>query len=286
MTLSDCTALIAQFLPEPHAGLVSGMLFGVKSTISSDLKDALQATGTIHIVALSGMNITILVRLFFGLFLHFAPRWIATVLTAGVIISFVGFVGPSASVVRAAIMGCISLLAPLTGRISVPLVTWFLASVGMILVRPEWITDVSYQLSVLASLGLIVFGEKQKVLPNMPENNAYFGSHPFRDAFRSWMKKVWLFLKEELVTTLSAQVFTMPILVVVFGRISLIAPIVNVSIGWTVPIITVLGLVMCIVGSVWFPLGRIVSWVVWIFVEYLIRVVLWMGSFPFASVGV
>jgi len=286
MTLSDCTDLIARFLPEPHAGLVSGMLFGVKSTISSELKDALQATGTIHIVALSGMNITILVRLFFGLFLRFAPRWIATVLTVGVIITFVGFVGPSASVVRAAIMGCITLLAPLTGRIAVPLITWFVASIGMILVRPEWITDVSYQLSVLASLGLIVFAKKQKVLPTMPEHTIYGAKIPFQSVSRILIGKVWSLIQEEIVTTLSAQVFTIPVIVSVFGRFSVIAPLVNVCIGWTVPIITVLGLLMCLVGSVWFPLGQVVSWGVWVFVEYLVRVVLWMGSFPFASIGV
>lgn len=263
LTLPDVTAVISHILPEPHAGLLSGILFGVKTSLSPELKNALQITGTLHIIALSGMNITILVSLFFSTFIQFLPRWVASILTVGVIALFVWFVGSSPSVIRAAIMGCITLLAPLTGRVSIALVTWAIASGSMLLFHPAWISDISYQLSVLASLGMILFS---------------------RTTINGQNKLIQT-IQKELTTTLSAQVFTLPLIFVVFGRISLISPITNLLIGWTIPVITVLGLLLSFVGIFWLPLAYPIAWVSWVFLEFLIKVVMITSQIPLASIG-
>lgn len=265
-TLSNFVSIITRVLPEPHAGLLAGIVFGTKTSISTDLYDALIITGTLHIAALSGMNITILTKLFFSTFLLILPRWISSILTIGVIVVFVLFVGPSPSVVRAAIMGSITLVAPLTGRISTALITWGITIASMLLVDLTLIGNISFQLSALASLGMILFSQ------NSP-------------SYVTGGKKIVAWVKEELTITLSAQVFTIPLILFTFGRISLISPVTNILIGWTIPIITTLGLCVSIFGWIWLPLGQLLAWITWVFLEWLIQAVIITSRIPFASIG-
>jgi competence protein ComEC len=120
MTLDTLTALVNSLIHEPQAGLLNGFC-GVKATLSEDLQNALITTGTLHIIALSGMNISIIVG-FVNLFLlRFVRRPIANVATVFIIIGFIGFVGVSPSVIRAAIMASITLLGMNFGRQRWPL---------------------------------------------------------------------------------------------------------------------------------------------------------------------
>ena len=86
MTVADFTNIINQLLPEPHAGLLNGILFGTKAAIPKDFTDALIATGTLHIVALSGMNITIMENLTAGFLVPVTGKRWATILTLGMIV--------------------------------------------------------------------------------------------------------------------------------------------------------------------------------------------------------
>lgn len=284
ISVLDVSRVIQQTLPEPHAGLLAGMLFGTKQALSVELRNALQITGTLHIVALSGMNITILVNLFFRLFLFLVPRVYASVATVFVIGLFVWFVGPSPSVVRAAIMGSITVLAPLTGRISVALVTWGIASISMLVVRPEWIRDLSYQLSVLASFGMIVFGKHAMSYHMWDVLESETSTERYNNLYRFFMRVRYM-IHTELVTTLSAQVFTVPLIFFTFGRVSLISPLTNLLIGWTIPISTVLGLALCFVGMLSVPLAYPIAWVTWVFLDILISIVMGTSVIPFASIG-
>lgn len=265
-TLSTFVEIINQVLPEPHAGLLAGILFGTKSSISTDLYDALVITGTLHIAALSGMNITILTQLFFSTFILFLPRMISGILTIGVIVGFVLFVGPSPSIVRAAIMGSITIVSSLAGRLSTAIITWGITIASMLVVDSSLIGNVSFQLSSLASLGMIVFSKRDSMGVTGGKN------------MLGW-------IKEELTTTLSAQVFTIPLILFTFGRISFISPITNILIGWAVPIITVLGLCVSLFGWIWLPLGQCLAWGTWVFLEWLISAVVVTSRIPFASIG-
>lgn len=261
-TLAPFADIINRVLPEPHAGLLAGILFGVKSSITPALYDALVVTGTLHIAALSGMNITILTKLFFGAFNPFLPRLVCSILTTLVIAGFVLFVGSSPSIIRAAMMGSITLLAPLTGRISTALITWGITIASMVVFDISLLGNLSFQLSALASLGMILFGKKTE-----------------------YGKGVLGFIQEELTTTLSAQVLTIPLILFTFGRISLISPLTNILIGWTIPIITVLGFGVSLLGWIWLPIGQCVAWFTWVFLEWLIQSVMLTSRIPFASIG-
>jgi len=315
-TVSTFTSLISQLLPEPHAGLLSGILFGVKQTLDPELKAALIRTGTLHIVALSGMNITILTQIIaVSLERCIGRRW-ASVLVIPLIIGFIWFVGPSPSVIRAGIMGGITLVGTFFGKPVLGLWSWGIAVALMLIVKPLWITDLSFQLSVLASLGMILFGRDEEIRrckddkTSRPEDNktipfpelkkpqfrewnskeseqeyANENRQPAVDFLRSTTYNLRSTLSRDLSTTLSAQVFTTPLLFFTFGRLSLISPLTNVLIVWTLPTLTVIGLLLVVCGVLFQPLGQVVAWVCWLFLEYIIRVILWTAKIPGGSIG-
>ena len=254
-------------LPEPQASLLNGILFGVKTTMPKDLYNALLITGTLHIIALSGVNISILTNLVARCTL-FLGRKIGSMVSIFLIILFVLFVGPSPSIVRAAIMGSLSLLAVYFGKQSWGLLSLILASGTMLLLDYKLISNISFQLSFLATLGIILANRKLEC----QRQSGFIGELIF------WFK-------ENLKLTLSAQIFTLPVIVYNFHRISLIAPVANLLIEWMIQPIMVLGLVTSLMGWLWQPLGIIPAWFTWVPLTYLVTVVEWLAKVPLASVS-
>lgn len=279
MTVADVTSIINSLLPEPHAGLLAGMLFGVKAALAPDLYEDLVRTGTLHIVALSGMNITILITLTNVLLLRLVGRRVASLLTIIFICWFVLFVGASASVIRAAIMGTITLLAVVFGRQYWALWSWGIAAGVMLAVTPSWIGDLSFQLSVMATLGIILFGKKAPQQSKAPQDIKKMSG--FAQTLRLGEGAVG----DDLRITLAAQVFTIPLIFFAFHRISLISPLSNVLIGFVVAPLTGVGLFMVSVGLVFLPLAQVIAWVVWVPLAYILFVVTTLSRIPFASLG-
>ncbi len=267
MTVSDVTGIIHELLPEPQSGLLAGMIFGIKSDLNEGLYEALIATGTLHIVALSGMNISILIAFTNALLLVVLNRPIANLVSCGIIIGFVGFVGPSPSIIRAAIMGFLSLLAVNVGRQYSVLLAWCITVIVMLAVQPALIADLSFQLSVMATLGIILFGA------------APTGVYP-----ASVAQKIRHTIEADLRVTLAAQAFTIPIILFAFGRISLVSPLSNLLIGWLIAPSMALGLVLVAVGSIVLPAAYPVAWIVWVPLSAIIWVIEFTGRLPFASV--
>lgn len=259
-------AVIFQVLPEPHASLLGGMLFGSKSAmLPSDLKELLINTGTIHIVALSGQNISILIRLFSEATLWLGRR-ISLLLSFVGIVGFIFLVGGEPTLIRAAIMGSISLIAVYFGRQSWSLLSLVLAAGIMLIIFPGWIDTISFQLSFAATLGIILL---------VPE---------IRSQGKGY-KQIITETKQALYITLAAQLFTLPIIVVHFERVSLIAPLTNVLISWTIMPLMVFGLILSIIGILSLTLAQIVGWICWGLLSYLLLIVELTAQLPFASIN-
>lgn len=165
-TIAGFTSIINQLLPEPHAGLLAGLLFGTKASIPRDFYNALVASGTLHIIALSGQNISIMESLIGMILLPLVGKRLASAFTIGVIVWFVWFVGPSPSVIRAAIMGSLSLIAILFGRQYWAILSWIITVGIMLIIHIGWLFDISFQLSAMATLGIILFGGKESSVSN------------------------------------------------------------------------------------------------------------------------
>lgn len=269
---------ISSLLPEPQASLLNGMVFGIRSALPRSLYDDLVTTGTIHMIALSGMNISIMAGL-----MQKATEWtgrrLSVVMTLVGITGFVLFVGPSPSIVRAAIMAGISLTATLLGRQYWPYFALGVSALVMLAFQPRLIADVSFQLSFLATLGIIV-AQQRNSLKGDQGNKGTMGK------IGDIEKGIIDSLRENLRLTLYAQLFTAPVILFRFGRLSLIAPVANLAVEWAVQPIMILGLLTGLLGWIWYPLGLFPAWLAWVPLTYIVTVVGWLARFPFASVDI
>jgi len=85
--------------------------------------------------------------------------------------------------------------------------------------------------------------------------------------------------------TFSAQIFTLPVILINFHRVSFISPVTNLLIGWAVQPIMILGFIVAILGWIWQPLVIIPAWIVWVPLTYFIKVVEFLSKIPGASVS-
>ena len=226
----------------PQSALLEALFFGDEENISKDWKEKFNLTGTRHITAVSGMNITIISALILNFLLSVGFwRQQAFYFSIILILLYILMIGAPASAIRAGIMGLLFLTAQHFGRISTGSRAIVFAATLMLFLNPLLLKfDIGFQLSFLAILGLIylqpTFSDFFKRIPNL------------------------LQLRYTLSSTLSAQFFTFPILIYNFGQISLISPLTNILIIPFLPIITILGFIFSFLGIIFQPLGYFLSW--------------------------
>jgi competence protein ComEC len=148
------------YLSEPYAGLLSGIVLGTNNQMNNELYTALVRTGTMHVVAASGFNITLVAGAGMSILLIIFRRRIAAVLSILLIMGYVIMAGGGASVMRAGMMGGLAALAQVTGKTYA--VGWMLgvAILVMLIAWPWLLISVSFQLLVAATVGL-VWGQKR-----------------------------------------------------------------------------------------------------------------------------
>ena len=266
---------VSRSLAEPNASFVNGILLGSRQEIPEKLKEAFNKTGTSHILAVSGYNITIIAEAVLWALVWFFRRRKAFWLSAGLIIFFSIMTGASASVARAAIMGLLLLFASGYGRLSDAKNSIVLAGAAMVFLNPMiLIFDVSFQLSFMAVLGLAF------VYPLLNYKTEKISK--IAGQIGEFVKS----LKEIILMTLSAQFFVFPLLVYYFKNLSLVSVVANVLVLPFVPAAMLLGFLFGLAGIIFVPLGRIVGFAAWAITAYQIKVIEFFASLPFASVAV
>jgi competence protein ComEC len=268
---------IASILPEPQAALLTGILLGVETGIPDELMDDFSATGTTHIIAISGFNITIISGIFAGLarrlFGHRRAVWVAI---AGVAVYTV-FVGASAAVVRAALMGVLYLWARHLGRASFAPVSLAAAAVVMTALNPYTLWDAGFQLSVAATAGLVLYTEPLE---------RCFERALARVTSAERARQIVELVSEALIVTLAAQVTTLPIILSTFGRLSLVTLLTNFLILPVQSYVMIFGGFAMLLGLAVQPLGQVVGWIAWVFLTYTIEMVRLTARVPRAAVPV
>ncbi len=268
-------SIIARILPEPQAALLTGILLGVETGIPEDLMDDFSATGTTHIIAISGFNITIISGIFAGLARKgFGQKRSVWVAIAGVAL-YTLFVGASAAVVRASLMGILYLLSLHLGRATFAPASIAAAAFGMTLQNPHVLWDVGFQLSFAATVGLVLYTQP---LERGLERILTRFTAPQR------AKQIVGWVNEALIVTLAAQITTTPIILGYFGRLSLITLVTNLLILPVQSWLMIWGGVATLLGLILLPLGQVVGWVAWAFLTYTIEIVRLTARPNFASV--
>jgi len=257
---------VRKYFPSPHSELLIGMVIGADELGKvPKFKEALKNTGTIHVVVVSGFNVSLVASLVMGVL---GSKYKTRNLIISQFFTFLysimtGFEPP---VIRAWIMGSMVSWVKYYGRSVDGFRALVFTALLMIIIWPYFLFSVSFQLSFLATLGLIIFG------------NSIVG------ALHKIFKKESFFV-EDLGTTIAAQVFVLPIVSYYFGRISILSFLVNPLILWTVPVATILGTFYIFIANVCVILARFLSLFIYPFLSIFVIAINFFSGFKFASVN-
>ncbi|MCX6742660.1 MAG: ComEC/Rec2 family competence protein, partial [Candidatus Parcubacteria bacterium] len=229
---------INQILPEPQSSFLAGLLIGAKRAIPADLQTAFSKTGTTHVVAVSGYNVTIIAVFLMLIFQNLGlGRKKSFWVIIGFLVFFAVMTGLQSSCIRAAIMGGVVLLANYLGRLSKIKNVLGLTVVLMLLVNPKILAfDLGFQLSFLATIGLVYLN---------PILTRLLRIEKIKNGFLK------IVLGDYLLTTLSAIILTQPIILYNYGKISFVAPVANILILPFVPLAMILGFITGILAMIW-----------------------------------
>lgn len=251
----------ANLYPEPFSALIGGITVGARRGIPESILQTFQRAGITHILALSGYNVTVIASMTLTTLLAIGLNrrhafWGVVVL----LVLFCLLTGAPASVVRAVTMGILVLLARRLGRgYRIGYALLFAATVMTILNPRVLLYDAGFHLSFLATLGLVYLA---------PRLSAMF----------HWLPTT-LGVQEAAISTTAATLATLPVLVLQFGRLSIVSVAVNISILPLLPFITIAGIISVLVPF----LGNLLALFVWLALSYVLMVASWFASLPFAS---
>lgn len=257
---------VGRVIPDPQVSLLGGLVVGAKQSLGEKLQEDFRKTGIIHIVVLSGYNVTIVAEAIMRLF-SFLPYVFGVSIGAIAIVFFAIMTGASATIVRASMMALLVLLARATGRTSAATRALFLVGFLMLLHNPKILVfDSSFQLSFTATLALIYLA---------PKIEKYFHLIPTK-----WQ------LREFAVATAATQIFVLPMILYKMGTLSLVALPVNLLILVTVPLTMLFGFITGIVGFVSTFLSFPFAFATNALLTYQLKVVDIFASLQFAAIEI
>jgi competence protein ComEC len=252
-------------LPADQAAVLPALVLGDTSAVSADTTAEFRASGLTHLTAVSGANVTIVCGAVLLTAALVGPR-VAVALAATVLVAFVIVVQPSASVLRAAVMAAITLLALVTHRRRQAIPVLSAAVIALMIAAPELAVVVGFALSVSATAALVV------IAPSWSQ----------RMVARGWPKP----LADAVSVAVAAQLVTAPLVAAISGTFSVVAVIANLAAAVVIAPITVIGTAAAALAALW-PAGaglliRFTGPELW----WLLNVARWSAGVPGASVSV
>ncbi|MEK7088981.1 MAG: ComEC/Rec2 family competence protein [Patescibacteria group bacterium] len=251
---------------EPESLFMSGLILGEKSSFNESLRQSFVDTGTIHIVALSGYNVTIVAEWIMKIFSSF-PKNIGIGAGIFTILLFVLMTGGSSTVVRAGIMASLALFSRVIGRNYDVTRALIITAVIMILINPFILAfDVSFQLSFIATVAVIFFS---------PKIEKYF----------LWVTPR-LELRDIVSVTSAAYIFVMPFILYKMGNLSLVALPANALILPFIPLTMILGFLTSFIGIIWYVLAVPFGYVSYFLLHYELTIIGFFSNIPFAALTI
>ena len=268
---------LARALPEPQGSLAQGILLGLRSNIPDSLNQAFSRTGTAHILAISGLNISIVIAILLslGILVFGRQRSIYIWLALGVIWLYTLLAGMNPPVIRAAIMGSLFLIAEYLGRQGSAIIALAFAAAVMVGIQPQLLWSVSFQLSFLAMAGLIFF-------------YPYFQTWGRKGVARLFKNREKIVPTASIITdgfasTLAAIVAVGPLIAYNFGVVSLVGPPATFFSLPALPAIIVTTALVAFAGLFAPLMAQILGWLAWLFLSYFLSVVQGFDALPFSS---
>jgi len=260
-----------KIIPEPQLSLMKSLFFGGKANLPFELKKQIRQVGLSHLIAVSGLHLTIVTQivstclnaLLLTGFLNF-------LFSVFFILGFVVMADFSASVVRAAIMAILLLIARLNHRLYNSSFALIFAVLFMVFLNPKIIIeDFGFQLSVLATLGIVYF-------------------YPVLEKWPFWQKDIFksqlAFLKETMLLSFSALLFVAPWIIYKTQVFSLVTPLTNILIVPLVPIIMILGFLVALLSFIFFPLAFLLGFCLNFLLSYMMAVIKIFSSWRMSEI--
>jgi competence protein ComEC len=274
------SASLARALPEPQGSLAQAILLGLRGNIPDSLYEAFSKTGTAHLLAISGLHVSIIIAMFlsFGILVFGRRRSIYIWLTLGLMWLYALLAGMHPPIIRAAIMGSLFLIAEYLGRQRSAIIALAFAAAVMVGVQPHVLWSVSFQLSFLAMAGLILL---------YPYFQAW-GRKGVASLFRTRerMAAAGSIVTDGFAVSLAAIVAVGPLIAYNFGIVSLVAlPATFFSLP-ALPFIIVTAALVAFVGLLASLAAQILGWLAWLFLSYLVFVVQGFDALPHSSLEV
>lgn len=259
-------ASIDRVLGEPHSALASGLVVGEKAALGKKLLDDFRTVGLIHIVVLSGFNITIVGEALRRMLSRLPRVWGIAVGAAGIIL-FGILVGGGATVIRSCFMAVVALSADLIRRDYNVVRALSFAGILMLIMNPKTLLfDPSFQLSFLATAGLIILAS------------------PIESKLGFITDKVGI--RGIVASTLATQIFVSPFILYTMGQISIIGMVVNILVLPFIPITMLAVFLTGFLGMMWYPLSVLFGWLSYWLLSYELFMVENFAKVPYASLNV
>ena len=255
---------LRRLIPEPEGGIVRGIVLGERASVDADLAAAFARSGTTHLLAISGFNMTLVATGVAIVMRGRVPPLVTAAATLGCVIAYSVLVGLAPSVIRAALMAAVAACGLAFGRRGATVNGLALAIAAMVAADPATITDVGFLLSAAATGGLLFLGDP------LSQRLAFLPSA----------------ISEGLATTMAATLPTLPIIAAVFGRVSLVSPLANLA---AVPLFAPLmisGAASAAIGVLSVDLARVPALITYALALLLRVVVESTASLPMASLAV
>lgn len=268
---------LARAMPEPQASLAQGILLGIRGNIPHSLNQAFSRTGTTHVLAISGINISIVIGMFLaaGIWL-FGKRYSIYIWLALILIWLYALLtGMNPPVVRGAIMGSIFLIAELLGRPGSALTALTFAAAIMVAIEPQVLWDASFQLSFLAMAGLILIAPYLQAWGNKGMNTG-------RE--RSLETSLGSFAVSSFAITFAATLVTWPVIAYYFQVASLVGLPATFFSVLALPAIIITAALVAVVGLFLPPVAWVLGWISWLCISYFIIVVRIFDALPLSSI--
>ncbi len=269
--ISDAlSGVYARIFPPDEAALAAGIVLGQQSaSFSASFKEAMRASGTTHIVALSGYNIMIMISavsfLLGFLFRRHGQFWGSCAL----VLVFVLMTGAESSVVRAALMGALALIAQYASRLYDFWHSAAAVAFVMVVVNPFVLMfDLGFILSFLSFFGIMIIAPRIFSMVTISKER-----HPIA-------REAW----NTLAQTIGAQMAVLPVLLAVFNGFSLVSVAANVPILLVMPLAMALVFAVGCVGLAWFPAASVLAIIPHVILWFQTHLILFFGSLPLAQV--
>lgn len=266
---------INAIFPERTAGFACALLLGDRSGIDYELNTAFKVSGISHVIAVSGLHVSILFGLLYTVTAK--KKMISGILGIPILAVFAAIVGFTPSITRACIMQSLMLVATMTNREYDPPTALAFAVLVMLGINPMTILSVSFQLSVGCMIGIFLFSEKIRAFLAAPERlNIGKGKHPL-ERLKRWFAS-------SVSVTLSAMVTTTPLVAYYFGCVSLIGVLTNLLTLWVISFIFY-GIIICLgVSMICVGLGTVGAWIVSLPIVYVTETAKLLSKVPMAAV--